>query len=230
LQATQQGAPLSQFTDPQVRQVAPLSPLQQWAQGQIQQIPNMPGTTQTAANAVTGMVGQNPGQSALEQLAYLTGGPLGSAPATQAATQAWDQTQGEYLQNTLNTMGMGRSGAGAEQLNLSRTQALVPFLQQEVQNRATAVPQYLSALYTGTGQLENIGQQQQNALGTAATLGGAQGGVEQQTSQAALDAPLADWMRRQNLAQSVTTSLAGVPYSSPQTQTTQSRGGSFLGK
>lgn len=241
LAATQQAAPLSQFAQPQVQQVAGLSPLQQWVQGQIQNIPNTPATTQQATNYLTGVgtragqtAAQNPDQMALDQLAYLTGGPIGSSPATLATMEAYDRLQAPSIQNTLNAMGMGRSGAGAEQLNLGRTAALVPALQQEVQNRATAVPQYINigqgadqTQLAAAQQLTAQGQQAQNAQATGATLGGAQGLIEQQTAQRALTAPYEDYLRRQMLAQGVT-SVGGYPMGSQTTQTT--KGSSFLGK
>lgn len=309
LQQAQGRAPLYQFMDPQVRQVAGFNPMQSWTNQTIQGMTGMPQQTAQAANLYGGLPGQagqqvgvtgleqqglgtlnqmvgvagqdvgmqGPEYAALQQLAQLTGGPLGSSPATQAGMSAFEQLVKPGMQNDLNVMGMGRSGAGAEQINLARTAAATPLLQQEIQNRANAVPQYLNLggtlgqrategigretqalgsyggaqmglggaeagrmesaiqrLLQGTqvaaGGLTGIGQQQLNAAQSAATLGGAQGALEQQTAQSALDAPLQDFIRRQGLAQNVTTGLAGVPYSTQSSQTTTTPKTGFFGK
>lgn len=220
LQAAQSRAPLAQFLDPQVRQIAGLAPLETQGLASL-------GQGVDVARRRVGL--QTPEQTALEQLAALTGGSIGSSPVTQAGLRAFEDIQAPAIQNTLNAMGMGRSGAGAEQLALARTAALTPLLQQEMQTRAAAVPQYLGLGGTmGGRETEGISRELQ-ALTQFGAGQAALGGQERQVAQTALDAPLQDYLRRQAIAQGVTT-LGGTPFTAPtQTTTTTPRTG-FLGK
>jgi hypothetical protein len=202
LMQAQAAAPLAQFLQPQVRQIAGLSPTQQWA---IAQTPNLAGM-------------QAPEQTGLEQLAQLTSGEIGQSPLTQAGLQAFESIQRPQIENTLATMGLGRSGAGANILEQSRSQVLTPLIQQEIQQRQAAVPQLF-----GLGQ--NLAQR---GMG-AAQFGMLSGGQEQQTAQAALDAPLQDWLRRQQIALGITTP-SGVPSASQTVTTGKQGGGGFFGK
>jgi hypothetical protein len=331
LQATQDVAPLSQFAQPQQRQIAGMSPLQQYAAGMIPQIaqgnqqsqnalstlgygpsspmagyapggmnfgsggqgsmsqsPSVPflnpananngldyGVSAPMSSGASGGPSQGPslwgagdewgtagppppgvgipstGQqststtttptssspspagdsqsayqnSALGQLAQLTGGPIGSSPATQAGMQAFQQNILPTLQNELGAMGLGRSGIAGEQIQRAATSAAVPLIQQEIANRAAAVPQYTNVAQAGA----NIGQQQVQNMGTAAGLGTSLGSTQQQLGQSVLDAPYQDYLRRQALSQSVT-GLGGVPYQSGLSQTSTTPASNFFGK
>lgn len=233
IQAVQESAPLVQFTDPNVKQIAGLSPLQQYA-GAL--VPGIAQPTQQA-QAATSLLGYdasgNPVStiggtntpSVLGQLASLTGGEIGSSPATQAGMQAFQQNVLPTLQNELGAMGLGRSGIAAEQIQKAATSAAVPLIQQEIANRQSALQQYP----TIAAQLSAIGQQGVQNLGTAASLGSALGANEQKTAQNVFDATMEDFLRRQQLAQGTTT-LSGVPYTSGSTTTQTTSGGGFFGK
>ena len=223
LQATQEVAPLAQFAQPQERQIAGLSPLQQYG-GAL--VPYIGAGNQQAQSALEtlgyGGTGTN---NALSQLGYLTGGPIGSSPATQAGMAAFQQNVLPTLQNELGAMGLGRSGIAGEQIQRAATSAAVPLIQQEIANRQAAIPQYANVAQVGAG----IGQQGVQNLATASGLGTTLGTQEQQTAQAALDAPYQDWLRRQALSQGVTT-LGGVPYTPSMQQVTTSPSPGFFGK
>ena len=163
--------------------------------------------------------------SALGQLQQLTSGPIGSSPATQAGMAAFQQNVLPTLQNELGSMGLGRSGIGAEQIQRASTSAAVPLIQQEIANREQGIGQYGNI----ANQLAGLGQQDVQNWTTAAGLGSSLGGTQQQTAQASLDAPYQDYLRRQALAQS-STGLGGIPYSAPMQQTTTSPSSGFFGK
>lgn len=183
---------------------------------------------ETAREGVSGgggTVGGVDPNSALGQLQQLTSGPIGSSPATQAGMTAFRQNVLPTLQNELGAMGLGRSGIAGEQIQRASTSAAVPLIQQEIANRQQGIGQY-GAL---AQQLAGLGQQDVQNWTTAAGLGSSLGGTQQQTAQAALDAPYQDWLRRQALAQS-STGLGGIPYSAPMQQTTTSPSSGFFGK
>ena len=104
--------------------------------GALQQLPGVAGTQVQTPQAET---------QALALLNSLTGGNVGSSPATQ---QAIDFLEHQYetrtlptLQNQLAQAGLGRSGALGTSINDARAQLLgaeVPLLQQEIANRAQA--------------------------------------------------------------------------------------------
>jgi hypothetical protein len=232
LTQAQQAAPLSEYLAPQVKSIAGLSPLQQQAQTWIQGLMNTPQTSQQAATTYGGLAsGTNANQqSALSQLAQLTGGSLGSSPTTTAGMNAFETLSKPSIQNDLAAMGMGRSGAGAQAVSNARTQALTPLLQQEIQNRANSVGQYIglgNQQEQAAAGLTGLGAQQIGAAGQAAQLGGQAGGVEQQTAQAAFNAPIEDLLRRQGLSQSIF-SLTPTSGGTTSSTTTPSKG--FFGK
>ena len=200
LQQAQQMLPIGAFTQPQVPQIAGLSPTQQWATAQAPTLGNI----------------QAPEVSGLEQLAQLTSGQIGQSPLTQAGLQGWEATMRPSIENTLATMGLGRSGAGANILEQSRAQVLGPLIQQEIQQRQAAVP-----------QLFGLGQQLAGRQSGAAQFGLQAGGLEQGTAQAALDAAQRDLSRRQQLSERL---FLGVPQSTGTATTSTSPQQNFWGK
>lgn len=207
-----------------------------------------------------------PEAAALGQINYVSGGPLGQAPATLAAM---DAVRNPVL-NDLALAGLGNSDAIASNL----AGAFSPILAQEMATRAAVIPQL-----TGLGQQLRGGdisaaqlQQQiggalragdisaadlQSQIGAALRAGDIQtantlmqlGGTaatresqlineafQTQELQRAIEegrgqAELADFLRRQQLAQSLTTGiLGGFPAVTGGTSTTkQSGGGGMLG-
>jgi hypothetical protein len=223
LQATQDVAPLSQFAQPQQRQIAGMSPLQQYAAGMVPQIAQGNAQSQNALGSLG--YGNTGTDSALGQLSQLTSGPIGSSPATQAGMAAFQGNVLPTLQNELGAMGLGRSGIAAEQIQKATTSAAVPLLQQEIANRAASVPQYTNIAQAGSG----IGQQEVQNLGTAAGLGASLGSTQQQLAQSVYDQPYQDYLRRQALSQSVT-GLGGTPYQPGLSQTSSTPSPGFWGK
>lgn len=111
-----------------------LTPEQMGLIGQMEQYP-------TGLNA--------PEQGAMSQINQLTSGPIGSSPATQAAEQAFKDFTLPTIQNQAAAMGQGNSGAALEAMSQGSERAVVPFIQQEIANRESAV-----------GQLGQLGAQQ----------------------------------------------------------------------
>jgi len=168
---------------------------------------------------VQGAGGQAPGtaqEAGLAQLAQLTSGQIGQSPLTQAGMNAFETIQRPQIENTLATMGLGRSGAGANILEQSRAQVLAPLIQQEIGYRGAAVP-----------QLFGLGPQLSGQQATAAGMGLQAGGTEQQTAQAALDAAQKDYARRQQLSQNL---FFGVPQSTESATSTTAPRQNFFGK
>jgi hypothetical protein len=216
LWTTQDVAPLSQFAQPQQREIAGMSPLQQYAGAMI---PEIAAGNQNKPWAQNELLWGN------DIMSQLTGGQIGSSPATQAGMAAFQQNVLPTLQNELGAMGLGRSGIAGEQIQKASTSAAVPLIQQEIANRAAVVPQMANYAQA----IQGLGQQDVTNKGTAAGMAASLGGTQQQLAQSALDAPYQDWLRRQQLASSVT-GLGGVPYQAPlQTTSTQPAAG-FFGK
>ena len=81
-----------------------------------------------------------PEQEALQTLRQFTQGELFQSPATQAAMRAFSEQAIPQIESRLALRGMENSGAAAEAFAQAQTQALVPLLQQELQQRQAAVP------------------------------------------------------------------------------------------
>lgn len=71
---------------------------------------------------------------------WLTNGPLGTAPATVAGMESWENMVKPQVQQELALAGLGRSGALGTAMAKSRTEAAVPLLQQEIENRMAVLP------------------------------------------------------------------------------------------
>jgi hypothetical protein len=83
---------------------------------------------------------------ATDALQQFIAGPLGHAPATEAAQAAFSSYQVPTITNNLALAGLGNSGAVGDAIARGEAEALTPLLQQEATNRLAA-----------TGQLGNIG-------------------------------------------------------------------------
>lgn len=142
----------------------------------------------SALNSLTGIAGQpltTPAaeQQALAQIATLTGGPLGSSPATREAIAAMER---EYetnalpaMQNQLAQAGLGRSGAleqGIADLRGKLFAAEVPLLQQEIATREQTLPilQDIAKAQTGrqSGSIDRILQALNAQASGMTALGG----------------------------------------------------------
>lgn len=87
--------------------------------------------------------------AARAQIAQLTGGDIGTSPATQAGMKAWEQLVKPQVESASALRGTAGGGQGLEALSQSATAAAVPLIEQEIRNRQAAV-----------GQLTSIGSQQ----------------------------------------------------------------------
>jgi hypothetical protein len=126
------------------------------------QVPGIDPTQQNVLNQLVQTGQNNPElQAALAQLAQLTGGPIGSSPATQAGMQAFQQQIAPIIEQQSALRGTAGGGQAIEALGQGATSAALPLIQQEIQNRQAAVGQY--------GQL---GQQQMQQLTTALEAAG----------------------------------------------------------
>lgn len=138
-------------------------------------VPNLTPEQQALINQITAFGANNPDlANARAAETSLTAGPIGSSPLTQQAMQAWEQFTKPTVESSAALAGLGNSGALAENLAGSETQALVPLLQQEIQNRQGAVSAYT-----------NIQQQQINSLASALEASGLPRQVALEQAQAA---------------------------------------------
>ena len=213
--ATMRGAPLSGFTAERPAEIAGLTPEQEEAIRLFSGRMGAPTLTE-------------PESEALAELHAMLQAPAGSSPATLAAMSAarsqWESTGRPEMESALSLAGLGRSGAlpyGMAQGEAGIAAATVPLLQQEMLLRAGAVPQMLEL---GT-RMEARPGARATALFDAAE---ARRQIEQQTR----DAEYQDYLRRQGLAESTTTGIAGSLLPSTATirgQTKTTGGGGMFG-
>lgn len=112
-------------------------------------------------------------QAARAQIAQLTGGTVGSSPATQAGMKAWEQLVKPQVESASALRGTAGGGEGLEALSQSATAAAVPLIQQEIANRQAAI-----------GQETQIAGKQQAALAQALEASGLPREVAQQQAEA----------------------------------------------
>ena len=216
LQQGMASLPVSQFTTANPAQTAGLSPTQQLVSSQI---PNLFSQGQVDPSAYNALGGTSANSAALSQLAQLINPTSsGNSAATNATMQNFQNTTLPTIQNTLATMGLGNSGAGAQIESQAQTQALAPLLQQQIANQST-----------GVNQLTNMGTAQANQQNQAATIGQAQGTTEQNTAQAPLTAAQNDYNRLQQLSLQLAMP-GGSPVGQPNSSSTTQPLTSILGK
>lgn len=138
-------------------------------------IPNLSPEQQALIQKILGESGGSPEMSAAAaQIAQLAGGPIGQSPDTLAAMKAYrEQVEPQVMQHAA-LMGRGTGGAALEAVQQGETQAYVPLVQQEIQNRETAV-----------GQYQQQAQAQMQALQSALEAAGVPREVAQEQAQAA---------------------------------------------
>lgn len=73
--------------------------------------------------------------AALRQIGLLTGGPIGSSPATLAGLDAFEDLQRPAIEQDVALAGLSKGGAFPETLAQERTRVLQPLIEQEIQNR-----------------------------------------------------------------------------------------------
>lgn len=159
---------------PNPEQIAGLTPAEISNIGQLE---NIAGYGSTGENA------------AMNQLNQLTSGPIGSSPATQAGMRALNQNVLPTVQSALSATGGGRGGALEAALAQAQVTGDVPLLQQEIQNRMTAAPEFAA-----------LGAQQSGDIQTAMNASD----LQRQIQQSQLSANFADLQRRQALIQNLT--------------------------
>ena len=111
-------------------------------------------------------------------LQQFMGGPIGYSPMTTAAVNAFQEQSLPTIQQQFELMGMGRSPAMGQAVGSSLTQALVPFIQGDLNNRMQALQLGLGQQQVGQGaartaaDIANQSQQTQlQGLGLAGNLG-----------------------------------------------------------
>jgi hypothetical protein len=225
--------PLTMFGGYDPRGVADLGNLTKWA---LEDVPSLrqvqPGILGSMASLATmPEIASRPvetpsaegGQYGL--LNQTVGGPVGFSPATQQGMKAWEQYVLPTVEHEAVQMGLGRSGPGLEAITQSATMAYQPLVQQEIQNRMNAVSllqamaneetarglvpreQTLQALTTAASemrQLADLSFNQQVAAIEEAFRGGK---ITEDKRQQQLDAAYDEFLRLQDLSQSVTTGL-----------------------
>lgn len=107
------------------------------------QVPGLDPTQQSILNQLVTSGTTSPDLAqARAQLAQLTGGPIGSSPATQAGMQAFQQLSAPIIEQQSALRGTAGGGQAIEALGQGATQAAIPLIQQEIANREQAVGQY----------------------------------------------------------------------------------------
>lgn len=138
---------------------------------------NVPGLTPEQQNVINMLYGTGTAPADLSaaraQLQQLTGGPIGSSPATQAGMQAFQELTLPSLMQTAALQGNASGGAALEAAQQGATAAAVPLIQQEIANRQAAV-----------GQYGNLQQQQMQSLAAALEASGIPRDVAMQQAQA----------------------------------------------
>lgn len=178
LQAQNQAPDLATLLSPSPQQIPGQTPVEQLL-ASLQLGVATPANPLDATSYAT-----SPEQDALSQIAQLTGGPIGSSPATLEAikaleTQYTQQTQ-PTIQNQMMLAGLGNSGALGESLARARSgvsAAEVPLFQQEIQDRMNAV----NAL-SGIGG--TLAQRQAGDVSTALQTAGTPREIQTQQQQA----------------------------------------------
>lgn len=173
LTAMQQAGPysLASLLAPNPEQIAQLTP------GEMSDI----NQTQQYAQSGTPQM-----QQAQDLINQLTGGAIGSSPATLAAMANYNQNIMPTITSSLGATGGGRGGALTAALTQGQTSAITPLLQQEISNRENAIGQETNL---GTMQSQNV----QNAL-TANDM-------VRQIQQSQLSSNFQDFLRRSGLIQ-----------------------------
>jgi len=208
------GAPnlFAQMFLPKVQNIPGLTPEQQNIQGmQMSRATGDPMTSQEGrAQQIASGFGQltNPEQQAIDQVNYLTSGPLGSSPATQAAMAA---ARTPALQD-MALAGLGNSDAVGSNL----TAAYAPILAQEMQLRGQVIPQLagigsrqVQGNMAETDFLKNLGTtlsgRQSGLMGEA--FAGQEAGRQIGAQQG--EAEYNDFLRMLNAASGVSTGILG---------------------
>lgn len=139
-------------------QQVPVDPLRMFQYGQTQSVNQDVSTTNPWENAGVGGLSQ------------FASGDLGNSPAVQAAMQAIAASVTPQVQNKMAAAGLGRSGAMLQELQNAQIGALLPVVQQGMQQQQSAANQ-LAGIGSGVAQRQ-MGMQ--NLLGNMAnTIGGA---------------------------------------------------------
>lgn len=125
-------------------------------------VPGLDPTQLSLLGQLTSTGADNPDLAAARaQLAQLTGGPIGSSPATQAGMQAFEQQIAPIITQQSALRGTAGGGQAIEALGQGATAAALPLIQEEIKAREAAVGQY--------GQL---GQEQVNQIAMALEASG----------------------------------------------------------
>lgn len=186
-----------------------------------------------------------PETTALNSLLAQLNAPIGSSPATLQGMQAWQDVVAPQVRNQQALQGSFHGGAADEAIANSAGQAMVPLIQQEIQQRNAAIPQLMQLGGTAAQRFRGDLQQRiANMMGTVGPLSnlGATGaerfrsdlqnaleaaGVPREVANQQAQANYQDFLRRYQLAQQTT--LGPIMQLAPSligtTQTTSSSGG-----
>lgn len=146
----------------------------------------MADINQMQGYAANGTPGENASQSLIDQL---TGGSIGSSPATMAAMRAYQQNVMPTIESSLAASGGGRGGGLTAALTQGETSAYAPLVQQEIANREAAV-----------GQEQNLSQLQSGDVSNALNASD----MVRQIAQSQNSANFAEQQRIQGLIQQLT--------------------------
>ena len=146
------------------------------------------GGGSVSSGSLNGLIGQlsalgaaglnSPEQQSQTGYNAFSGTSLDQNPATQAALQAFQQTQAPDIMQQMAGMGLNQGGAVPQSLAMAQAAYMEPILMQEQQNQLTASQ--------GLGQLgSQLGSRQLGGLSAAGNLGLGQYQTQQQAATAA---------------------------------------------
>ena len=137
---------------------------------QPMQIPGVTPIEQQAGNTIQTNLTAGGNPAVLNEINQLTGGPVGSSPATQQAMKSFQDFTAPNIEQQMALSGLGRSQAAGQSVANASEQAMVPLMQTEIANREAAIPQLQTTGDTATsaamgygGLQRDIGTQQQQA-------------------------------------------------------------------
>lgn len=173
--------------------VAGADPLQTWAASHITDLLNTPQGEQTAS--MYGLL------APILAGRMATGAGVESDPAVLAASQAFEKLLAPGIENQMGLAGLGKSSSLANSLAMSKTQYMLPLIQdyitreQNTMNQQAQMYGSLMPQFAGIGAAET--QRLTAALNDAAQMGGTMRGITQEPLTAAYQ----DFLRRQALAE-----------------------------
>jgi hypothetical protein len=173
--------------------VAGADPLQAWAAAHISDLLNTPQGENTAT--LYGLLApQIAGKMA-------TGEGVMQDPAVIAASKAFEQLNAPGIENQMGLAGLGKSSSLANSLALSKTQYMLPLIQDYITRQQNAINNQAQMYGNLMPQFAGLGAAETNRLTAALNDASQMGATMRGIAQEPLTAAYQDFLRRQALAE-----------------------------